>query len=212
MPAPKDRGPVRHPVFAFFYDLLAASTEEWEGRYREEVCGAASGRVLELGAGTGMNFRHYREARQVVAAEPEPNMLRRAAGRAREAMAPVDLVRSSGESLPFPDASFDTVTCTLVLCSVSDPSLVLGEARRVLKPGGELRFYEHVRSPEPRMATWQDRLERPWGFFAGGCHPNRQTLSTLSSLGFSGRYRMFDPPMAGGRFLPHVVGTARAPG
>ncbi|HXF56798.1 MAG TPA: class I SAM-dependent methyltransferase [Actinomycetota bacterium] len=198
-----------HPVFAFVYDWLAAPAQRWEARYREELCAGARGRVLELGAGTGLNFAHYRSARRVVAVEPEPHMLRRAARRAAEAPVPVTLVAAVAEALPLRDGAFDAVVCSLVLCSVRDLGRALGECRRVLAPQGELRLYEHVRSPRPGVARLQDRLERPWRRLAGGCHPNRDTVGTLRAQGFRVEVRAFDPPVLGGPLLPHVLGVAR---
>lgn len=209
MAVPRVRRP-HHPVFAFLYDRLAAPAQRWEARYREELCAGARGAVLELGAGTGLNFAHYRAARGVVAVEPEPHMLRRAARRAGEAPVPVSLVAAVAEALPFRDGTFDAVVCSLVLCSVRDLGRALGECRRVLAPGGELRLYEHVRSPRPLLARLQDALDRPWRWVAGGCHPNRDTVAALRAWGFEVEVRAFDPPVPGGCFLPHVLGVARA--
>ena len=202
--------PPKHPVFARIYDpLLARPAERWEGRYRSELCGPAEGLVLEIGAGTGMNFQHYSNASRVVAIEPEPNMLGKARRRAATAPAPLVLVGAAAEHLPFHDGTFDTVVCSLVLCTVSDQREAILECRRVLKPGGSLRLYEHVRGTEEREARWQDRLERPWGFLGGGCHPNRDTLGTLVGEGFTVRFRRVVPPVPGGWFVPHVIGEAR---
>ena len=200
----------KHPVFARIYDpLLARPAERWEGRYRSELCGGAEGLVLEIGAGTGMNFSHYSTVSGVVAIEPEPRMLAQAKRRGESDPAPIVLVRASGERLPFKDGTFDTVVCSLVLCTIPDQRQGISEIRRVLKPEGLLRFYEHVRAGRDRAARWQDRLERPWGFFGGGCHPNRDTLGALVDEGFTVRFRSFEPPVPGGWFLPHVIGEAR---
>ena len=199
-----------HPLFVRFYERLARATEKgWEGEVRDEVCGDLEGRVLEVGAGNGMNFGHYRRAASVVACEPEPNMLRLAAPRARAAAVPVHLVRAAGERLPFRDGSFDAVLCSLVLCTIADPGAAIAEMRRVMRAEGVVRLYEHVRAESPRMAKLQDVIERPWGFFAGGCHPNRDTLGNLERGGFAVQVRSFRPPMLGGWLVPHVVGEAR---
>jgi SAM-dependent methyltransferase len=200
----------RHPIFARFYERLSLATDKLEREYRAEVAGGAHGRVLELGAGNGLNFEHYRDASLVVALEPEPGMMRNAVPRAAAAPVRVVVIRAAGEALPFKDGSFDTVVSSLVLCSVRDPSRVAMEVRRVLKPGGEVRLFEHVRSREPRAGRWQDRVERPWGWFAGGCHPNRQTARTLERAGFRVDVRRFPlgPPTPA---RPHVIGTATAP-
>ncbi|HEX8099197.1 MAG TPA: class I SAM-dependent methyltransferase [Actinomycetota bacterium] len=206
--APRRRN---HPWFARIYDpVLARPAEKWEGKYRDELCAEAEGVVLEVGAGTGMNFSHYATATRVVAIEPEPNMRGRAARRVEAASVPIRLLGASAERLPFPDETFDTVVCSLVLCTVGDQSAGIAECRRVLKSNGSMRFFEHVRSMGLREARWQDRLERPWGFFGGGCHPNRDTLGAFVEHGFTVRFRRFAPPIPGGWFLPHVIGVARA--
>lgn len=189
--------------------MLARPAERWEGRYRSELCAGAAGLVLEVGAGTGMNFQHYSNVSGVVAIEPEPHMLEQAKRRAAGDPAPVVLLRAGAEELPFQDGAFDTLVCSLVLCTVGDQRKAIRECRRVLKPNGSLRFYEHVRATGGRAARWQDRLERPWGFFGGGCHPNRDTLGALVEEGFTVRFRRFEPPVPGGWFLPHVIGEAR---
>ena len=200
----------KRPIFSRIYDpLLARPAERWEGRYRSELCSGAEGLVLEIGAGTGMNFSHYSDVSGVFAIEPEPHMIEQAKRRAASDPAPVVLLRASAERLPFADGTFDTVVCSLVLCTVPDQRQGIREIRRVLKPEGSLRFYEHVRAGGDRAARWQDRLERPWGFFGGGCHPNRDTLGALVDEGFTVRFRTFEPPVPGGWFLPHVIGEAR---
>jgi ubiquinone/menaquinone biosynthesis C-methylase UbiE len=178
-----------HPIFARFYDRMTAGVERGGlAEMRRELLSSATGRVLELGAGTGHNLEHYTAAvTELVMAEPDPHMARRLRERLAEdpgaAGAPT-VVEASAEDLPFDDDSFDTVVATLVLCSVEDPQRALAEARRVLVEGGRLLFIEHVRSNRPGLAHWQDRLERPWGFFAAGCHPNRPTDQLLADAGF----------------------------
>ncbi|HEX2069531.1 MAG TPA: class I SAM-dependent methyltransferase, partial [Actinomycetota bacterium] len=123
----------KHPVFARIYDpLLARPAERWEGRYRSELCGGAEGLVLEIGAGTGMNFSHYSAVAGVVAIEPEPRMLTQAKRQAESDPAPIVLVRASGERLPFKNGTFDTVVCSLVLCTIPDQRQGISEIRRVL--------------------------------------------------------------------------------
>jgi ubiquinone/menaquinone biosynthesis C-methylase UbiE len=175
-----------HPIFAAIYDrLLAESEREGLGELRSKVLGGAGGRTLELGSGTGVNVEHYPdEVTELVMTEPDPHMAKRL--RARIESEPpsgvaVEVAEVGAESLPFEDSSFDTVVSTLVLCTVSDAPAAVGEAHRVLKPGGKLLFIEHVRDADgTRRARWQDRLERPWGFFAGACHPNRDTEGLLA--------------------------------
>ena len=196
------------PFFAAFYEVLSKGEDRMIRRYRAQVAGEARGRVLEIGAGNGLNFSHYRQALEVTAVEPQPGMLKNAALRAAAAPVPVRLVRGSAEALPARDGSVDTVVLSLVMCTVADPAAVLREVRRVLAPGGEVRLFEHVRSPAPGVARWQDRLNRPYGFFSGGCNMNRDTLSALRRAGFAVRYRRL---AYGPRFAPHVLGVARLP-
>lgn len=197
----------RHPIFARFYEWISRKVDVLEREYRVEIASGARGRVLELGAGNGLNFEHYRDASLVVALEPEPGMLRNAAPRAADAPVPVRLMRGAGERLPFANGSFDTVVVSLVLCSVRDPRRVAAELRRVLADGGEIRLFEHVRARDPKAARWQDRFATPWSWFAGGCRPNRDTPRTLEEAGFRVDVRRFPigPPTPA---RPHVVGTA----
>lgn len=152
---------------------------------REEIAGKARGRVLEVGSGPGINFRHYKRARVVVAVDPDHYMLRLGEIAARESRIPIVLRQASAESLPFEDASFDTVVATLVLCSVEDLDQALQEMKRVLAPGGELRFYEHVRYRHAFGAFWQDAIAPVWRWFAGGCNPNRNTMRSILDAGFT---------------------------
>ncbi len=173
-----------HPFFAAIYDrFLAASEKAGLAQMRAELLRGARGRTLELGAGTGLNLTHYTDSvSELVLTEPDPHMARRLRSRVDEAGLPfaVDVVEAGAERLPFEAEGFDTVVSTLVLCTVPDPDGATQEAARVLKPGGELLLIEHVRGElGSRKARWQDRLERPWGFLAAGCHPNRDTAATL---------------------------------
>lgn len=125
---------------------------------------------------------------------------------------PAELVAAGAEALPFPDASFDTVVFTLVLCTVPDPAAALDEAARVLAPGGRMLFCEHVRSESPDVARWQDRLERPWGFLGHGCHPNRDTVAAIEASGLElGRVENGRMPKAPPIVRPLVWGTASVP-
>lgn len=178
-----------HPLFARFYDRLTAGTERAGlGEMRRQLLSSATGRVLELGAGTGHNLEHYTEAvTELVLAEPDPNMagiLRERLERDGTAAQNPSVIEAPAEELPFDDGSFDTVVATLVLCTVENPVRAVAEARRVLVEGGRFLYLEHVRSARPGLARWQDWLERPWGFFAGGCHPNRATDQLLAGAGF----------------------------
>jgi SAM-dependent methyltransferase len=182
------------------------------GDNRRRLVERAAGEVLEIGAGTGRNLPLYRTATQVVALEPGPGMRARAIQAARAAQVAVEVVDGRAEELPFPDASFDTVVASLVLCTVPDPAQALAEARRVLRPGGRLRFYQHVRADDPRLARWQARLERPWGWPTLGCHPNRDVLAAITAAGFRLlELDRFDIQMMPPLVRPHILGVAQRP-
>jgi SAM-dependent methyltransferase len=199
-------------VFAWCFERTSRAEERaGMAEHRRGLLANATGRVVEIGAGTGLNFRHYPPAvTEVVAIEPDQHMRRRAvaAAEAEGLAVPVEVRRARGESLPYGDGEFDTAVSTLVLCSVSSPERALAELHRVLKPGGSLLFFEHVRSSKPSTARWQDRLEKPWGWFAGGCHPNRDTVANIERAGFRvTELRRFPwgPPSPA---RPHVRGMA----
>jgi ubiquinone/menaquinone biosynthesis C-methylase UbiE len=159
--------------------------------------------VLEIGAGTGANFRYYQAAQRVVATEPDPFMLRRAAQRARAARCPIRLCQCYAEALPFPDRAFDTVVSTLVLCSVVDPARSLAEIKRVLRPSGTFRFIEHVRGHG--MLGWvQDSVTPVWRRVGAGCHPNRRTAESIAAAGFA-IVELEERPLA---VTPLIIGVA----
>ena len=148
---------------------------------RRALVQQASGRVLEIGAGTGLNLRHYADDAELVLSEPDAAMADRLRRRVAERRRPATVVLAPAEALPFADGEFDTVVSTLVLCTVPDQAAALREIRRVLRPGGQLLFMEHIRSESPRWARWQDRLNTPWRAFAEGCNCNRPTLGALDA-------------------------------
>ncbi|WP_445161588.1 class I SAM-dependent methyltransferase [Mycobacterium sp. Dal123C01] len=156
-------------------------------RRRRTLVSGARGRVVELGAGTGLNIAHYPDdgIDDLVLMEPEPAMRRRLARRLRRHAQPARIVDAPAECLPLTDESVDTVVSTLVLCTVEDPERALGEIARVLRPGGQLLFIEHVRSSSRFLAAWQDYLFRPWRGFAGGCCCNRPTGELMRACGFA---------------------------
>ena len=203
-----------HRWFAAMYDRMTASAERsYLGAARAETAGGAKGRVLEIGAGTGANFRHYTElAEQVVATEPDPYMLRKARVRAQDAARPIELHQAPADDLPFEDGASDTVVSTVVLCTVPDPLKALGEIRRVLRPGGELRFYGHVRSDNAVAGLFQDVALPLWRWIGAGCHCNRDTASNIRAAGFEIRKLAASapfppiPPMVLAR--PHIQGVA----
>jgi ubiquinone/menaquinone biosynthesis C-methylase UbiE len=197
-----------HPVFARAWDTVVRLGGAPERRHRDELTRGLAGRVLEVGAGTGLNLSTYGRAARVVALEPEPTMARRASSRGREAAAHVGVVRGVAEALPFPDATFDAVVACYVLCSVADPGAAIAQIRRVLRPGAPLRVYEHVRSSDPRWARVQDLITPVWHRFGCNCHPNRDTVAFLEAAGFEVSVRLFSfgPPAP---VRPHILGEAR---
>jgi ubiquinone/menaquinone biosynthesis C-methylase UbiE len=198
-------------LWAAGYEFLGKKAQKVEGPFRERIVADARGEVLEVGAGNGFNFPHYRAATRVVAIEPDPAMRKRGAARARAASVPIALGPGDAHSLDFPDASFDTVIFSLVLCTIPDPARALSEARRVLKPGGEIRFYEHVRGKDPAIARRQDRFLKPWRVVNRGCHPNRDTVRTIEAAGFRfSELEEFDLNERGVPKIvrPHAIGSA----
>ena len=174
-------------VMALVYDPFV-----WMGelagmrRRRRALVADARGRVVEIGAGTGLNLRHYPSGiDELVITEPEPGMRRKLARRLERAGRTARIVDASALRLPFADASVDTVVSTLVLCTVPDPRGALREISRVLRPGGQLLFIEHIRSGSRLLAAFQDMLLRPWRGFAGGCVCNRPTVELMRDCGFT---------------------------
>lgn len=174
-------------AFSAFYDRAMKSTEEGGMReIRRETLARASGRTIDIGAGTGLNLALYpTEVTELALAEPDPHMLKRLRPKAAATGRRVEVVQAPANRLPFDDGSFDTAVFTLVLCTVPDAAAALSEAARVLRPGGKLLFVEHVRSHNPSLARWQDRLERPWMILGDGCHCNRDTVATIEASPFT---------------------------
>jgi ubiquinone/menaquinone biosynthesis C-methylase UbiE len=204
--------PQGHPIYSRLYRAIG-----WFGdragfaTHRQRLLAHAEGTVVEIGAGTGLNFRHYSAGLEVVSTEPDPHMLKAARRATRRARARLTLRQALAASLPLPDASADTVVSTLVLCSVPDQSAVLAEVKRVLRPGGKLLLLEHVRATDPALARQQDRREHTQVRFAGGCHPNRDTLGALVAAGFDTEAvdQVALPGMSITR--PGISGVARKP-
>ncbi|GAA2042394.1 class I SAM-dependent methyltransferase [Catenulispora yoronensis] len=178
----------KHPVFARFYAKVAgpAMDKAGMGPHRDRLLADLDGEVLELGAGNGLNFGRYPDAvKHVTAVEPEPTLREYAAQAAAAAPVPVTVVDGRGEALPFPDASFDAAVVCLVLCSVPDQATVLTELYRVLRPGGTLRFFEHVQADSLKMQRVQQVLDKTiWPLLAGGCHTGRDTAAAITAAGF----------------------------
>jgi ubiquinone/menaquinone biosynthesis C-methylase UbiE len=174
-------------IFAAGYDSFMARPEQAVLRgHRKALLDRVTGRVLEIGGGTGANLPFYGPGiDELVITEPEEPMARRLERKLAGYSLPTRVVRAAAEALPFDDASFDFVVSTLVLCTVDDPGRALAEAHRLLKPSGQLVFIEHVRSDDPRLARWQDRLHGIQLRIGHGCNCNRRTLETITSAGFS---------------------------
>ena len=205
---------VRHPVFARFFDRLSRLMEKEAGEHRDELLAGLSGRVVEIGAGNGMNFRHYPPTvHEVVALEPEAYLRAKAEHAALDAPVRISVRGGVAEPLPFEDHSFDAAIASLVLCTVPDPGRALSEAKRVLKPGGELRFLEHVRSDRPRKARLQEWLDNAGvqPRIAGGCHCARDTVRAIDAAGFRiERVRGFALGPSWLYTNPHVIGVGRS--
>jgi ubiquinone/menaquinone biosynthesis C-methylase UbiE len=170
-------------VFSALYDRMLSGTEEAGLRdIRRQALAKAMGRTIDIGAGTGANLGLYpASVTELVLAEPDPHMVKRLRPKLADSDAEARVVEAPAAALPFEDSSFDTAVFTLVLCTVPDPAAALAEAARILRPGGQLLFVEHVRSEDPKVARWQDRLERPWRFCGDGCHCNRDTVATIEA-------------------------------
>jgi ubiquinone/menaquinone biosynthesis C-methylase UbiE len=154
--------------------------------FRQRIGLAASGRVLDVGIGSGLNLPFYAgPIDRVIGVDPSPELLRFAEKRASQTPVPIELLRGAGEALPIDDGSIDTAVVTFTLCTVSNPAATLGEVRRVLKPSGRLLFAEHGRAPEASVARWQDRITPVWKHVAGGCHLNRKPDDLIRSAGFA---------------------------
>jgi ubiquinone/menaquinone biosynthesis C-methylase UbiE len=209
------RDAVRHPLFARFFTLLSRHEPRDVTAYRRQTLAGLTGRVVELGAGAGANFQHYPPTvTEVVAVEPEPYLRARAQDAAARASAPITVVDGTADELGLPDASFDAAVACLVLCSVPDQASALAELRRVLRAGGELRFFEHVLSRDPRIAAAQRFVDRTfWPRALGGCHTARDTPAAIAAAGFT--IEREERTWIGPRFAcpaaRHAAGVARRP-
>ena len=204
---------VKNPLFARYFDRCGARNEERGNReFRRELLAGLSGRVLEVGAGNGLNFPHYpASVREVVAVEPEPYLRGRAAEAAAAAPVPVRVTDGTAAELPAADGEFDAVVVSGLLCSVADVPAALAEFGRVLRPGGQLRFYEHVRSRDTVFARFQRAADLVWPHLMGGCHVHRQTRAAIERVFTIERCRgfRFPPSAALSPVAPRILGVAR---
>jgi SAM-dependent methyltransferase len=199
-----------HPLFARVWDWVSPRADAaGQAAYRRELLAGARGRAIELGAGNGLNFAHYPpEVDQVVAVEPEPYLRERAGAAAAAARVPVQVLGATDDPLPFDDDTFDIAVASLVLCSVPDQARALAELRRVLRPGGELRFYEHVIPTRPRQAKLFRMADASgvWPTLGAGCHCSRDTGAAIERAGF----RLDRLRRVSFNGIPHILGAARA--
>jgi ubiquinone/menaquinone biosynthesis C-methylase UbiE len=206
---------IARPRFARMY-LRSAETAEQRGatHHRQRLLEGLRGTVVEVGAGHGLNFAHYPpEVTEVVAIEPEPTLRARAEAAAEDASVPIRILAGVADELPLGDSAADSVVASLVLCSVPDQQHALAEIRRVLRPGGELRFYEHVipRCQPKRLLLQLIDRSGVWPVIAGGCHPARDTTEAIMQAGFDieeiERFGFSVAPFQ--PLIPHILGTAR---
>jgi SAM-dependent methyltransferase len=204
----------RHPIFARIYPHISRGAERsGAAEHRRELLAGLHGRVIEVGAGHGLNFAYYpADVTHVVAVEPEPYLRALAQAAAKPAPVSVDVKNGVAEALPVADGEFDAAVASLVLCSVSDQAVALGEIARVLRPSGELRFYEHVVSNRPAMARVQRALDATiYPPLAGGCHCARDTHAAILDAGFKIDHeeRIAFKPSPITPSIPHILGAAR---
>ncbi len=207
-------GQHRHPIFARLYARLSGAAEaKGVAEHRAEMLSGLEGRVVEVGAGNGLNFAHYPSTvTEVIAVEPEPHLRKLARLAADEATVDVTVVDGTADSLPLEDGSCDAAVCSLVLCSVTDQAGALAEVRRVLRPGGELRFYEHVLADSRRFAMVQRAVDLVHPHVAGGCHVTRDTERAIAAADFeitSIRRFRFAPDLLSTQAAPKILGAAR---
>jgi ubiquinone/menaquinone biosynthesis C-methylase UbiE len=204
---------LRTRFFALTYDRQMAKTEQAGlAGFRAQLLAGAAGRVLEIGGGTGANLPYYGPAvEELTITEPEPPMLRRLAGKASEQAPAAHVLRAPAEDLPFEDGTFDVAVSTLVLCGVDDQPRALRELRRVLRPGGQFLFLEHLRSDDPRLARLQDRMN--WlNRLVVCCDCNRPTLSCMQEAGFTVTHLEHRTLPRAPKFVgPAIIGSATAP-
>lgn len=207
---------VDNPFFARLYTRMMRNEHPEQVAHRRRMLEGLRGRVVEIGAGTGANFAHYPPTvEEVVAVEPERRLREQAEAAAREADVRIQVVDALADAIPAEDATFDAAVACLVLCTIPDARAALAELHRVLRPGGELRFYEHVHAHRQPLRGFLEVADRSrlWPLVAGGCHPTRETADTIAAAGFEvercERFAFAPAPVIPA--LPHILGTARRP-
>lgn len=163
---------------------MAPLEKKYIAEWRRKLVNQATGKVLEIGGGTGINFPLYKKCDEVITIEPNPYMIEKAKVRQQQASVPIQIIKNKGEQLPFPDNHFDTIVITLVLCSVDNMEQVLQECKRVLKPSGKLLVLEHIKMEQPFFAGLQHLLTPVWKHIADGCHLNRNPEKLIKECGF----------------------------
>jgi ubiquinone/menaquinone biosynthesis C-methylase UbiE len=182
------KGRPRHPIFARVYGRRSPKIDAAGlAVYRRRLLAGLNGAVIEVGAGNGLNFAYYApEVSRVLAVEPEPYLRELAQHAAAKARVPVEVIDGDAEQLPADDETFDAAVASLVLCSVGDPAQALREIYRVVRPGGRLRAFEHVRAETPALSRVQRVLDATiWPAFCGGCHTHRDTTAAIERAGFT---------------------------
>lgn len=207
--------PVRHPIAArLFASEVGPIDARGAAEHRARLLHGVAGRVLEIGAGTGISFSDYprNAVSELVAIEPEPYLRARAEQAAAVSPITITVIDAAAEQIPFDDATFDVAVAARVLCSVHDLGAALDELHRVIRPGGELRFYEHVVSADPRYARCQHALDLIWPRLVGGCHVSRDTAGAITEAGFTletlDRFT-FRPGFLAAPTVPYILGRAR---
>jgi ubiquinone/menaquinone biosynthesis C-methylase UbiE len=210
---------MRHPIFARVYEKLSVQMDRaGAAEHRHTLVAGLHGRVIEIGAGNGLMFAHYPPTvTEVLAVEPEPRLRATAQAAARSAPVPIRVVDGLADALPAGDGEFDAAVTALVLCTVPDQQAALAEIRRVLRPGGQLRFLEHVRAEQPGALRRAQKIADAtvWPLLLGGCRTSRDTIAAITAAGFAldhlDRFR-FPPNGPTSPASPHVRGAATLPG
>jgi ubiquinone/menaquinone biosynthesis C-methylase UbiE len=202
--------PIRGRFNAWFLAIAEPGMHREYGERKRRLFGEIPETVVELGPGSGANFRYYPRGTRVIAVEPNPMMLNRMRAQAARHGIEIDLRHAGAEGMEVETASAELVVSTLVLCSVRDPEKVVSEVKRVLRPGGRFAFLEHVGAPEGSgKRRLQERIHRPWRWLGEGCHLTRDTARTLETAGFASlELERFDSEVSWAPWAPHIAGFA----